>query len=104
MLILTRRLGEKLIIGDDIVITILDVNGNQVRLGINAPKNIAVNRQEIYERILAEKGSVPSHALEKQKEVTEMEEDNVGNVDPAKTKKILEIINKRRHLTITGKP
>lgn len=51
MLILTRKIGESLIIGDDVEITVLSVRGNQVKLGVNAPKEIAVHRQEIYERI-----------------------------------------------------
>lgn len=51
MLILTRRVGETLMIGDDISVTVLGVKGNQVRLGINAPKDVAVHREEIFERI-----------------------------------------------------
>lgn len=51
MLILTRRIGETVMVGDDVSITVLGVKGNQVRLGINAPKSIAVHREEIYERI-----------------------------------------------------
>ena len=54
MLILTRRVGETLMIGDDVAVTVLGVKGNQVRIGINAPKDIAVHRGEIYERIKAE--------------------------------------------------
>lgn len=54
MLILTRRVGETLMIGDDVKITILGRNGNQVRIGIEAPKNVGVYREEIYQRILAE--------------------------------------------------
>ena len=55
MLILTRRTGETLIIGDDIKVTVLSVNGNNVRLGIDAPKEVVVNRQEVHERIRSEK-------------------------------------------------
>ena len=54
MLILTRRVGESVMIGNDVTVTILGVKGNQVRVGINAPKNVAVHREEIYERIKRE--------------------------------------------------
>jgi carbon storage regulator len=55
MLILTRRIGESVVIGDDIHITVLGVKGNQVRLGVNAPKDVSVHREEIYQRIQFEK-------------------------------------------------
>ena len=56
MLILTRRISESVIIGDDVKITVLGVKGSQVRLGIDAPKDVSVHREEIYERILSEQG------------------------------------------------
>jgi carbon storage regulator len=58
MLILTRRVGETIMIGQDITVTVLAVKGNQVRLGISAPTDVAVHRQEIYERIKAETRAV----------------------------------------------
>ena len=57
MLILTRRVGETVMVGDDVTITVLGVKGNQVRIGINAPKQVAVHREEIYARIKAEKSA-----------------------------------------------
>jgi carbon storage regulator len=59
MLILTRRVGETLMIGDEVTVTVLGVKGNQVRIGVNAPKTVAVHREEIYERIKQEGGSAP---------------------------------------------
>ena len=55
MLILTRRVGETLMIGDEVTVTVLGVKGNQVRIGVNAPKDVSVHREEIYERIKREK-------------------------------------------------
>jgi carbon storage regulator len=57
MLILTRRAGETVMIGSDVTITVLGVKGNQVRIGINAPKDVAVHREEIFERIQSEQAA-----------------------------------------------
>jgi carbon storage regulator len=59
MLILTRRIGETLMIGDRVTVTVLEVKGNQVRLGINAPKEVAVHREEVFERINRERLNMP---------------------------------------------
>ena len=62
MLILTRRVGETVMIGNDVTVTVLGVKGNQVRIGINAPKNVAVHREEIFERIKREQqGETQDH-------------------------------------------
>ncbi len=55
MLILTRRVGETLVIGDEVQVTVLGVRGNQVRIGVNAPKHVSVHREEIFQRIQSEK-------------------------------------------------
>ncbi len=68
MLILTRRVGETLMIGDEVTVTVLGVKGNQVRIGVNAPKDVAVHREEIYDRIRNEgQGNDTS------------DDDNIGN-------------------------
>lgn len=54
MLILTRRVGETLVVGDDVRITVLGVKGNQIRIGVNAPKEVSVHREEIYQKIQSE--------------------------------------------------
>lgn len=60
MLILTRRIGESLVVGNNVTITVLGVKGNQVRVGVNAPKEISVHREEIYKRIQEEKNQKES--------------------------------------------
>ena len=64
MLILTRRVGETLMIGDEVTVTVLGVKGNQVRIGVNAPRDVTVHREEIYERIKREQQGGQSYGDE----------------------------------------
>lgn len=68
MLILTRRVGETVMIGDEVTVTVLGVKGNQVRVGINAPKAVAVHREEIYQRIKREQQDSDTTDKSKQRE------------------------------------
>jgi len=63
MLILTRRIGEKLVIGDDVIVTVLGVKGNQIRIGIEAPPEVQVHREEIYQRILKERADAEGNRV-----------------------------------------
>ena len=65
MLILARRVGEKLIIGENVTVTVLGVKGSQVRIGIDAPRDVTVNREEIYERILKEQEALKDNGAVK---------------------------------------
>jgi len=60
MLILTRRVGEAVMIGEEVTVTVLGVKGNQVRIGVNAPKTVSVHREEIFDRIKNERGEGPA--------------------------------------------
>jgi carbon storage regulator len=60
MLILTRRVGEAVVINEEVIVTVLGVKGNQVRIGVNAPKNVSVHREEIFERIKNERNNTPT--------------------------------------------
>jgi carbon storage regulator len=76
MLILTRRVGETLVIGDEVTVTVLGIKGNQVRIGVNAPKDVSVHREEIYDRIQREKSGSSDSASASD---SESESGNEGN-------------------------
>jgi len=78
MLILTRRVGETLMIGDEVTVTVLGVKGNQVRVGVNAPKEVAVHREEIYDRI----------KKEQEADIRTDSDDNPDNVEQIAARKV----------------
>ena len=79
MLILTRRVGETLVIGDDVTVTVLGIKGNQVRIGVNAPKEISVHREEIYDRIQREKEAAAAGDAPVAEVDVETDDDSRGN-------------------------
>lgn len=87
MLILTRRVGETVMVGDEITVTVLGVKGNQVRIGVNAPKSVAVHREEIFERIKREGEAPPPAAVGIETEIVETTRDGSlgGDADAART-------------------
>ena len=78
MLILTRRVGETLMVGDEVTVTVLGVKGNQVRIGVNAPKTVSVHREEIYQRIQREKIATLEANQDKPEDEKEIDDSNLA--------------------------
>lgn len=88
MLVLTRKLGETIVIGDDIIVKVVDIHGKQIRLGIEAPTEITIFRGEIYERILEEKRKNAAESTDEKENSTEEKADNsVKTKDTINSKK-----------------
>ncbi|HVE44313.1 MAG TPA: carbon storage regulator CsrA [Gammaproteobacteria bacterium] len=86
MLILTRRVGETIVIGDNVVVTVLGIKGNQVRIGVNAPKDVSVHREEIYKRIRDEQEVPPQKMEEKDAAATITKKKRKIEVDKTENK------------------
>lgn len=104
MLILTRRIGETLRIGDDVSLMVLGVQGNQVRIGADAPKEVAIHREEIYRRIQQEKIAATTPPTKVEREIEQKVNDGArfysteGIVEPTVQKKVPNVIVKKRRV------
>jgi carbon storage regulator len=99
MLILTRRVGETIVIGDDVIVTVLGIKGNQVRIGINAPKDVSVHREEIYQRIQQEKNTTTTTPVAKPDVAPAV----TAPIAPATTTTTTTVVRKKRESKTTDK-
>ncbi len=104
MLILTRRIGETLRIGDDVSLMVLGVQGNQVRIGADAPKEVAIHREEIYRRIQQEKQIAATPPTKEEREIEQKVSNGArfysteGIVEPTTQKKVPNVIVKKKRV------